>query len=381
MTTDRDEPVRGVTADDVRIVTLKGRLSALHSATVAGMITEAVSYDRAEPRALVVDMSGVEIIDASIARTLRRALVGCERVGVRASLAGVDGQPMELLEIIGLAKDLGAYRTLDEAITTVADPLCEAGVGGDTIELQVHRLVAEAHRLPDGDPRRQALQARAAEAALPLARTMALRYRQRGEPFDDLLQVAALGVVRAVHGYDPDRVSGFLAYAVPTILGELRKHFRDHSWTVRPPRRLQELRPLIAQTSDALTQTLGCEPTLADVAEKLTVDVADVESAVLSEAGLRPLSLDASTSTIGDRRLYDTLGTDDPDMARAEVRLSLAPLIAELPPTHRKILSMRFVADMTQQEIATELGTSQMNVSRILAALMAKFRKALTAEP
>src|SRR5262249_2004833 len=162
-----------------------------------------------------------------------------------------------------------------------------------------------------------------------------------------------------------ERGSGFLAYAVPTILGELRKHFRDHSWAVRPPRRLQELRPLIAQTADSLTQTLGHEPTLADVAERLTVDVSDVESAVLSEAGLRPLSLDAKTTMTGERRLYDMLGADDADLGRAEVRMALAPMIAQLPPMHRQILSMRFVGDLTQQEIATELGTSQMNVSRI----------------
>jgi len=369
----RDGPVTAAAPEGVRVVTLAGRLSALRAPAVGDEIVAAA----AEGTAVVVDLSSVDLIDASIARTLRTALARCERHGVRATIAGATGQPLEVLEVLGIAKDIGAYRSLTEAVEAVTDPTGEASGGSQSIEVQVHRLVTEARRLPVGDPRRRTLEDRAVQAALPLARTMALRYRQRGEPLEDLVQVAALGVVRSVYDYDPDRGSGFLAYAVPTILGELRRHFRDHGWTVRPPRRLQELRPAIAEAVSDLAQRLGREPSRAEVARWLGVEPADVERVLLSEAGLHPLSLDAPTATASEQALYDVLGGMDPEIERAELRAALAPLVAALPPMHRRVLALRFGADLTQQEIANRLGTSQMNVSRILAGLMSRFRRAL----
>jgi RNA polymerase sigma-B factor len=142
----------------------------------------------------------------------------------------------------------------------VADALAEAeGVRGarQSLDATVHRLLAAAAGLDADDPRRRDAQHRAINVALPLARSMAHRYQQRGEPLEDLIQVASLGVVRAVQGYDPARGSGFLAYAVPTILGELKRHFRDHVWTVRAPRKLQEIRTTITGAMSELAQELG----------------------------------------------------------------------------------------------------------------------------
>ncbi|HKD96991.1 MAG TPA: sigma-70 family RNA polymerase sigma factor [Micromonosporaceae bacterium] len=355
---------------EVPVVRMSGRFGAVHT----HLVEEAVEKASQQGRPVVVDLARVSLIDAAIARTLRRASAAAGRRGTGFAAAAATGQPLQVLDVLGMTKDLGAHLTLQEAVAEIGAEL--GGLARPSVDTTVHRLVVEARGLPDGDPRRQRLRDRAIEAALPLARTMALRYQQRGEPLEDLVQVASVGVVRAVHDYDPERGSGFLAYAVPTILGELRRHLRDHLWAVRAPRRLQELRAEIAQNSAELAQDLRRLPSPGDIAERIGADVGDVHKALATATGMRPVSLDAP-ATDTDRALHELIGSLDPAMDLVDYRLSLRPLIAALPPASQELLKLRFGAELTQSEIATRLGTSQMNVSRMLTAILARFRRAL----
>jgi RNA polymerase sigma-B factor len=382
--------------DSVLVVALTGRLSTMHAREVRDAIESAVagcaasdvrvSADTApgsevmvlDPvMAIVVDLTRVRLIDAAVARTLRTTFAAVGRRGVKIGAAGAAGQPLEVFEILGIVKEIGAHRSLEQAL----DEARHGGADGarQSIEVRVHQLLVSAHALAEDDPERHRIENDAIEAALPLARTMAHRYQQRGEPMDDLIQVASLGVVRAVQGYHPDHGSGFLAYAVPTIVGELKRHFRDHAWTVRAPRRLQELRSMIAQTSADLSQQLAREPSHGDIAERLGVPTVEVQRAVATSSGLRPMSLDAPVGADTERSLHDTVGADDPDVEMVEYRTALEGLIASLPPASQEVLMLRFAGDLTQSEIAARLGTSQMNVSRMLSSILGRFRRALLA--
>lgn len=326
---------------------------------------------------VIVDLSRAELIDAAVARALKQAMAAATRAGTSFAAVGATSQPLGVLEVLGLAKDLGAYDSLPDAIAGM-----EVGrntAGRPSLDATVHRLLDPVTRRDPADPERRHAVVQAIEAALPLARSMAHRYQQRGEPLDDLIQVASLGVVRSVQGYDAERGSGFLAYAVPTILGELRRHFRDHVWTVRPPRRLQEVRSAITGAVSDLAQHLGREPTPQDIADHLDYTVAEVEQAMLTSSGLRPASLDAPVAPDAERSLHETVGSPDSEVDMIDYRASLAPLIAAEPPMVREILNLRFVAGLTQSEIAQRVGTSQMNVSRTLRATLARFKRALLA--
>jgi RNA polymerase sigma-B factor len=207
---------------------------------------------------------------------------------------------------------------------------------------------------------------------LSVADNLAFRYIGRGIPSQDLVQVARLGLVKTVHGFDPDAGFDFLSYAVPTITGELKRHFRDRGWTVRPPRGIQELQPRIRAADSVLTQTLGRTPTPAEVAEYLAVDEASVVEALLADGCFTPTSLDSarvrgapSSSTWGD-----ALGRDDPALASVEARLTLAPIFRSLCDRDRLVLRLRFVDGLTQSEIGGSIGVTQMQVSRILSRIM-----------
>jgi len=342
-----------------------------------GTIGEAIATAAPDAKCVVVDLSAVLLIDAATARTLRNSIAREMQRGIRIGAAGARGQPLEVLELLGIAKEIGAYRDLDEAIE---DLRSDAHAPSTSIEVVVHGLLSRARTFSPEDPRRLDLENEAIEAALPLARAVAYRYTQRGEPADDLVQVASLGVVRAVHGYDPDHGSGFRAYAVPTILGELKRHFRDYAWVIRPPRRLQELRIAIASTSPRMAQELGHEPTAAELAARLGVAADDIDNAMAAAHGLSPTSLDAP-AIVGDTwTLQELIGADDPKIDLAECRFVLHDMIAALPATAREMLRMRFIDELTQSEIAERLGMSQMSVSRNLAATVRKLRRALLAQ-
>ena len=211
----------------------------------------------------------------------------------------------------------------------------------------------------------KAARARLIERHMPLARSLAVQYRHAREPLDDLCQVANLGLVKAVDRYDPDRGIAFTSYAVPTILGELKRHFRDRTWAIHMTRALQESIARVEKATETLRQELGRFPTAGEVAEHCDMNVEDVTEALLAGNASRLSSLDAPVQR-EDGDLSDVLGREDAGLGRVEDALWIEQLAAELTPREREILRLRFVEDLVQREIAERVGLSQMHVSRVL---------------
>jgi len=210
---------------------------------------------------------------------------------------------------------------------------------------------------------------------MPVARSLALRYRRRTESLDDLVQVASLGLVKSINGFDPARGLPFMAYATPTILGELRRHFRDHVWNLRLPRGLQELTMKIERATDALAEELGRYPTPTEIAEHLDITVEDVLEGIEAGHARSTESLDApSTQDEGSVTLVGTLGRTEAGYDRVEAQAAAAG--ADLTEVEWQVLRQRFVEHMTQREIGRQLGVSQMQISRISRRAL---RKLLTA--
>jgi RNA polymerase sigma-B factor len=235
--------------------------------------------------------------------------------------------------------------------------------------------------LPAGADRDR-VRSRLIELYIPLAEYLARRFRNRGEQLDDLVQVANLGLIKSVDGFDAGRGAAFTSYAIPMIVGELKRHFRDKGWDVRVPRRLQELRLEITKVSGDLAQNLGRSPTVADLAARLNVSEEDIIEGLDCGQAYRAMSLDAPVggegADAGQNGLVDLLGDVDHDLENIENREALRPLIARLPVREQKIIAMRFFGNMTQSQIAGELGISQMHVSRLLAQALRALRDALT---
>jgi RNA polymerase sigma-B factor len=232
--------------------------------------------------------------------------------------------------------------------------------------------------LPTDSPDRARVRDRIIESYLPLAEYLARRFRNRGEVQDDLIQVANLGLIKSVDGFDATRGAAFTSYAIPMIVGELKRHFRDKGWDVRVPRRVQELRLEIAKVTGILAQTLGRSPTVADLAAHLDVSEEDIIEGIDSAHAYRALSLQSPAGDDSGVELGDLLGDVDDNLANVEDRESLRPLLAQLPAREQKIIAMRFFGNMTQTQIATELGISQMHVSRLLSHALGELRKGLT---
>ena len=218
------------------------------------------------------------------------------------------------------------------------------------------------------------------ERHLEVARSIASRYRNRGIDTEDLQQVALLGLTKAAQRFDPDAGHDFLAFAVPTIRGEVRRHFRDAGWVVRPPRRLQELQGRISRAHDHLEQQLGRSPRPSEVAKHLDVPLDDVVEALTADGCFAPTSLDGPVGD-GASSLGDLLGFDDHSVAAAEARIVLEPLMRGLTERDRRILRMRFVDERTQQEIADAVGLTQAQVSRVLTRILAGLRADLLERP
>ncbi len=200
----------------------------------------------------------------------------------------------------------------------------------------------------------------------------------RGEPLDDLLQVGTIGLIKSVDRFDDQRGVEFSTYATPTILGEIKRYFRDKGWAIRVPRRLQELRMSISSVTGDMSQNLGRSPTPREIAEKLGVSVEEVMEGIESANAYSTLSLDAGdTAEEGGNSMLDSLGTDDEGLANVEIRASVKPLIEQLPPRERRILLLRFFRGMTQSQIAQEIGVSQMHVSRLLNRTLAQLRTSM----
>jgi RNA polymerase sigma-B factor len=222
---------------------------------------------------------------------------------------------------------------------------------------------------------RAALRARCIEAWLPLAQHLARRYANRGEPIDDLVQVAVVGLIKSVDRYESDRGVEFSGFAIPTIVGEIKRHFRDRTWSIRVPRRLQELRLAITGANNALTQTLGRAPTVADIATHLEISEEEVLEGLEGARAYSATSLSTPINAEGTTELGDTIGGPDAELELAELRLALGPAIAQLNAREQRILSLRFYGNLTQAEIAEQIGISQMHVSRLLTRTLAKLRR------
>ncbi|MBN1170704.1 MAG: SigB/SigF/SigG family RNA polymerase sigma factor [Micromonosporaceae bacterium] len=218
------------------------------------------------------------------------------------------------------------------------------------------------------------------ECHLPMAMSLARRFSGRGEPLADLTQVAALGLIKAVDRYDASRGVAFTSYAIPTILGEIKRHFRDTAWDVRVPRRLQELRLHLAIATEDLTHTLHHSPTTAELAVHLEVSQDDVLAAQNCGTAYRTVSIERPTSDGHDQRLIDLLGGSDSDIEAINIRQMLRTGLASLPKREQRIIALRYVADMTQSQIAADLGVSQMHISRLLSRSLARLRGTLLAD-
>jgi RNA polymerase sigma-B factor len=212
-------------------------------------------------------------------------------------------------------------------------------------------------------------------ANLGLAHQLARRFLHRGEPMDDLVQVASVALVKSVDRFDPERGVDFAAFATRTVIGELKRHFRDKGWAVRASRRVQELYLELGHATSTLVQELGRNPTVAELAQATNASEEAVLEAIEAGQGYRAASIDASENEHDP--LSARLGQDDSQYRSVEDRLLLGPALATLPAREQAILRMRFLDGLTQSEIAVEVGVSQMHVSRLLAASLEKLRQSI----
>ncbi|MGX1881183.1 RNA polymerase sigma factor SigF [Streptomyces sp. NPDC055287] len=241
-------------------------------------------------------------------------------------------------------------------------------------------LFIELRKLPDGSAEKAELRNRLVRMHLPLVEHLARRFRNRGEPLDDLTQVATIGLIKSVDRFDPERGVEFSTYATPTVVGEIKRHFRDKGWAVRVPRRLQELRLSLTTATAELSQQHGRSPTVHELAERLGISEEEVLEGLESANAYSTLSLDVPDTDDESPAVADTLGSEDEALEGVEYRESLKPLLEDLPPREKRILLLRFFGNMTQSQIATEVGISQMHVSRLLARTLAQLREKLLVE-
>lgn len=239
---------------------------------------------------------------------------------------------------------------------------------------EVKKLFRELRRTEDPD-----IRARLIQSHLGLVEYLARRFAGRGEPLDDLVQVATIGLVKAVDRFDPGREVEFSTYATPTIVGELKRHFRDKGWAVRVPRRLQELNLRLGGVISQLSQDLQRSPTVAEIAVASDASAEEVLEALDSAHAYSLISLDAAATEEG-LSYHEQIGAEDDALGALEDRVSVGPLLRQLPLRERHMLHLRFFKGMTQSEIAQELGISQMHVSRLLGKTLATLRSGLRDE-
>jgi RNA polymerase sigma-B factor len=254
---------------------------------------------------------------------------------------------------------------------------------GDPERAREKALIALMTDTDPDDPTHRRARDELVTLHLPLVHFLARRFRDRGEPLEDLVQVGTIGLIKAVDRFDPQRGVEFSTYATPTIVGEIKRHFRDKGWAIRVPRRLQELRISLGRATAELSQKSGRAPTVAELAAHLGISEDEVIEGLEGALAYSTTSLDAHVGgDDGDESpsLVDRLGGDDLDLEAVEYRESLKPLLAALPSRERRILALRFFHGMTQSEIAAEVGISQMHVSRLLAKSLATLREGMVDE-
>jgi RNA polymerase sigma-B factor len=274
----------------------------------------------------------------------------------------IEGQP-------GLGADRPAYSGQSEETQ---------GGGRAERAREDRRLLVRYHH--DGDPAaREAL----VERFLPLARQLARRYQRGGEPLDDLNQVASLGLLKAIDRFDPARETAFSSFAVPTILGELKRHFRDKGWSVRVPRDLQELTVKVDRVGEQIGRDLGRAPTPTEIAESIGVTAEQVLEAREASAAYRAVSLDRPRDEEDDDSsgIADAVGIEDPGFSVAEDAATVERLMRVLTDREREVLRLRFEEDLTQSEIGARVGVSQMHVSRLIRQSVARLREAAEEAP
>lgn len=263
---------------------------------------------------------------------------------------------------------------LEVEVPTIPSAHSEPALPSDERKARTAELLARA-REASGEER-EALLEQVIVINIPVARTLAARYRNRGQSQDELEQVACLALTRAVQSFDPELGDDLLVFAVPTILGELKRHFRSASWVVRPPRRVQEIRPRIAAVEAELTQSLGRPPSIDELAEAVEAPVGEVEEAMSCGDLAHASSLDEPVSETGSS-LAELLPMVDAGFEHSEAVVLLGPACRKLKPRDRRILRMRFYEQMTQQQIADELGVTQVQVSRLLQRIFTDLRRSV----
>ncbi|QYN37162.1 SigB/SigF/SigG family RNA polymerase sigma factor [Pseudonocardia sp. DSM 110487] len=235
--------------------------------------------------------------------------------------------------------------------------------------------------LPADHPDREKLRDELVRGFLPVAQHIARRFSNRGEPLDDLIQVATVGLINAIDRYAPDRGTDFFSFAVPTISGEVRRHFRDLGWSMRVPRRLKDLHVSINSAVSELSQSLGRAPKPTEIAERLGVPVSEVLEGLEASEAYRSSSLDEMLSSEqGSATVGELVGEADAELDRVDFRQALRPVLAELAERERTIVLLRFFGNMTQTQIADRVGISQMHVSRLLAQTLDRLRTRLDPE-
>jgi RNA polymerase sigma-B factor len=239
-------------------------------------------------------------------------------------------------------------------------------------------LLEEYASLEAEDPRRNELRDEIVTGFLPVAEHIARRFAHRGEPLDDLVQVATIGLINAIDRFEPERGSDFFSFAVPTISGEVRRHFRDQGWSMRVPRRLKDLHVAINNAVSELSQQLGRAPKPSEIAERLELPIEEVLEGLEAAQAYRSSSLDELLSSEeGSATVGELVGAADAELENVDYRLALRPLLAELPARERTIVMLRFFGNLTQTQIGEQVGISQMHVSRLLAQTLERLRNRL----
>ncbi|MFP5070070.1 SigB/SigF/SigG family RNA polymerase sigma factor [Pseudonocardia nantongensis] len=239
-------------------------------------------------------------------------------------------------------------------------------------------LLEEYAALDPDDPRREVLRDRLVTGFLPVAQHIARRFNHRGEPLDDLTQVATVGLINAIDRFDPGKGGEFFSFAVPTISGEVRRHFRDQSWSMRVPRRLKDMHVSINGAVSELSQVLGRAPKPSEIAHRLDLPVNEVLEGLEAAEAYRSSSLDEMLSSEdGSATVGELVGDADAELDRVDYRESLRPLLSELAPRERTIVMLRFFGNQTQTQIADQVGISQMHVSRLLSQTLTRLRDRL----
>ena len=250
--------------------------------------------------------------------------------------------------------------------------------GTDPAYAHLVPLLEEYAGLAGDDPRREMLRDELVRGYLPVAQHIARRFAHRGEPLDDLTQVATVGLINAIDRFAPDKGHDFFSFAVPTISGEVRRHFRDLGWSMRVPRRLKDLHVSINRGVSELSQQLGRAPRPSELAKHLGVDVSDVLEGLEAADAYRSSSLDdLLSSEQGSATVGELVGEADAELDRVDTQQALRPVLAELAERERTIVMLRFFGNMTQTQIAEQVGISQMHVSRLLTQTLDRLRSRL----